>query len=282
MNKRPKGYLGPKTEVPHQCNMAGRCCWGSYVNLTPFDVWRMLCAPNAPVRGWGVTFTWELREKGLVQMGVGPEKRMPLCMIQPVSYRQAEGAVTHCPFVVWDDALVSDEHAAQLLGGELPGPRFWTLEGRPRFRCGLGGTAPILCQFFPMARVGSPAKDNEPATWRFACPLDACEGCMPDTIKPAGFTVQKWLRDDTVREYLRMSQEHQEVLYAIQQFQLPDMMRRRLAATMFDFDQMLREAGVPEDQILAKRPKMPEHLTMAAKAAIIGMMQGGFGGPQAT
>jgi len=243
------------------------------VNLTPFDVWRMVSARKSPLRKWGVRFTWELWEKGLVTMGVGEQKRMPLCMIMPQPYRGQEGAAEHCPFVQWDDDQVGEPEAQALLAGKLPGPGFWTVNGKPRFTCGLGEVAPILCQFFPMARVGSPAKEGQPATWRFSCPLETCEECMPESIKPAGFTVQKWLRNHVVREYLRVSQEHQEVLYAIKAFQLPNVVRKRLAATMFNFDGMLKDAGVPEEEILAKRPEKPEYLIMAAKMAIMGMMQ---------
>jgi len=268
------GFLAPDQPIPHLCNHAGRCCFGTVISLTPFDVWRMITSPGKEVERFGITSTVDLfggvkpnkhlpEGEPAAMLGLGPQSKLPVSFLSPMRYGEGEDGVVHCPFLLYDNDALSDKHKAKLTAGELPGPGFWFYDGKPRFTCGLGDVKPVQCDLYPFGRVGEPGDEQGKGVWRFFCDTQACKKCMPDKMGGSPITTQEFIRSPKVRSYWAQTEAYVNLMGFIAHNVMKEEARMVIAETVYNFDQVLLQGGCTWDKMAESRPGLPEHLLQA-------------------
>ena len=256
--------LTPTQRLPHECNEAGRCCFGSVVSLLPFDVWRLFISHNQPLAKYGVRTTVDLYDpdKNLVQMGLGPESGLPICLVTPRPFGGKPDGAMCCPFLEWDEDL-PESGKAKLEMGDLPGTPFWNKsDGSARFSCALGNARPMQCELYPFGRVGEPGAGDEPGKWRFFTDLGRCKKCLPRTISDLGMpcTVMEHIQKPLISAYLKMTADYIQLMGMVQAEVHVMEARAMLAQAIYNFDSVLLNQGVALDDLPNVRPKKPEYL----------------------
>jgi hypothetical protein len=266
--------LAPQQPLPHECNHAGRCCWGNAVGLIHYDIWRMIKTGVLETFGFHTTTKLSAPGKGFIMYGLGPVTHLPVCFIKLAAYQGQEGAAAHCPFLRWDDKQVSDEDRATLLGGKLPGLGFWKVDNKPRFICGLGPAKPVQCQIYPLGRMGEAGTSDDVGKWRFFCETALCRKCMAKPVrkKGCGFSVQQHLSKPHIRVILEYTRDYIDIITMLSRRNLDDNVRQYFAKMLFDFDSVLLDGGATDANLDERRPPSSGELMKGVAVLVAGVM----------
>lgn len=280
-------FLAPDQPIPNVCGHAGLCCFNSVVGLLPFDVWRIITSPSQPGAQFGIQSTINLFgavvENDILPpgpvalLGLGPDSKLPVSFLKPVRFGDPDTGATHCPFLLYDEDMISHKNKKRLAANELPGPGFWFVDGKPVFECGLGNAKPMQCDLYPFGRIGEPATEEHTGRWRFYCDTSPCKKCMPEQIKPHHQTVLEYLKNQDVALYLKQAQDYVNLMGYVAN-NVPVEGRMVIAESIFNFDQVLLQGGCTWDKVAESRPSDPSQLIAAAMFLAKSLFSGAEGG----
>lgn len=266
--------LAPNQPLPHLCDQSGRCCWAHAVGVQPLDIWRIMTGGHAKRYGYETTAQLTNRESGRIFYGLGPNTKLPVAFMRPVSYGGVEGAASHCPFLEWDDSAITDIDRKKLQSGDLPGLRFWKLDRKPRFTCGLGAAKPVQCTLFPLGRIGESGTATEPGKWRFFCDTSTCRKCMVVPVRKVGspVTLMNYIRRPEVGLLFEYTRDYIDLITMLAR-RVGDLETRQFVADMlFNWDGVLESTGCAPEQLESRRPRTPGELIQGAARVIGGVM----------
>jgi Fe-S-cluster containining protein len=267
--------LTPHKPLPHECNEAGRCCWGGVVGLIHTDIFRIISSGVAAEMGFDTTVELTNPDTGIIEYGLDNIHRVPVAFLKLQAYQGHEGAAAHCPFLRWDDDLVGLKERNTLLSGKMPGLGFWKIKGKPRFSCALGSGRPTQCFVYPMARIGESGNNDEPGKWRFLCDISVCRRCAAAPLRKTGcdFTVAEYLKRPDVHVAMAYTRDYIDLNTMLVRREFIEPLRERVGDILYNLDAYLLGEGVTKENLPNVRPSTPDGVMQTAALFVNGIIQ---------
>lgn len=241
-------------EITFACNESGRCCFGTPVLINPHDIWRMVTTPSvgAAMGIWNTTQIFHARPSRppLVSLYLGEGSRVPVASI----YHDEETEA--CPFLT----ASIDVDASRLKRSPVVRQ---TVDGRPRFLCGIHEGRPTICRAFPVGRAKTCSGEGDfvggETIWIDV--RDNCDDCYAGSRGGEAMTVREWLDRTGSAEGHRMTDLWWEVLGRIKACIESEELRFMVGVVAYDFDAAWVRRGLTNDEVAARRPPdYPAHL----------------------
>jgi len=137
---KPENHgLDPASKFEFSCNLTGRCCFGTPVLISPFDIWNLATNDELMTR-MDAESTVDLFDanNGCFDLYIGENSRLPTASIRQ---QKLGDDAEMCPFVM-PVYNIKGKHVSSFDGTD-----------RPMFLCGIHDAQPTICRSYPLGRA---------------------------------------------------------------------------------------------------------------------------------
>jgi len=186
-------FLTKKSKIKFNCTACGDCCYNQDIILTPIDILRL--------RRELQTTTDELLRKNIISIHIGPNSKLPVCVLKFPGVQTPTGNLSMCPFLKpeFNDEILEiqkldisleekKEKVAELVKKKI-------LEGKAKRICSIYKNRPTVCRLYPLGRVTEKNKKTGKMKLKFMMIDKDKIPCKKECFKKE-VTVEQWLKQN--------------------------------------------------------------------------------------